>query len=218
MPLSTEVREQVDQYCKRDLPGDLPWHISKFAFVPEEDIELRKRLGRAFYTARYVGKLMEAVYANGNELHPFVKFQIMQYASIYEAVITYTLWKRFKDHSELKALETHKSYKPVQALGSATKVKFGDEDIFTCVYRDARTPRNSIPFGDKVDCAVRIGFVDIQCSEEIKRIYQLRNLAHIENEADKQIEVEIEQAKMAYWRMQPFLDKIGHAWLTEPVS
>lgn len=211
MPLPPEIREQVGRYCKRDLPGDLAWHVAKFDFVPQEDIELRKRLGRAFYTARYVGKLMEAVYAAGDELHPFVKFQIMQYASIYEAVITYLLWKRFKDHPEVKALETHKAYKPVQALGSATKIKFGDEDVFTCVYRDSRTPRNSIPFRDKVDCAVRIGIVDAQYSEEIKRIYELRNLAHIENEAEKQIEVEIEQAKLAFWRMQPFLEKVADA-------
>ena len=36
----------------------------------------------------------------------------------------------------------------------------------------------------------------------------LRNLAHIETEADKKIEVEIEHSKLGYWRLKPFLDDI----------
>jgi len=206
MPLNESVRETLDNYCKRDLPGSLDWHVQQFSFVA--DSELQKRLGRAFYSARYIAKLMEAVFASGDEIHAFVKFQIMQYASIYEAVISHLLWIRYKEHAEVKALETHKAYKPVNALGSSTSLKYGDDDLFTCVYRNAKTPRNSIPFKDKVDCAVRIGFLDAAYSEEIKKLYELRNLAHIETEAEKQIEVEIEHAKNGYWRMKPFLDKI----------
>jgi hypothetical protein len=166
-------------------------------------------MGRAFYSARYVSKLMEALLAAGDEIHPFVKFQIMQYASIYEAVITYLLWSRYADHQEVKALQTHKAYKPVNALGSLTSIKFGNEDLFTCVYRDEKTHKNSISFKDKVDCAVRIGFVDTTYVGDIKKIYELRNLAHIETEAEKQIEVELEQAKIGYWRVKPFLERIA---------
>lgn len=206
MPLEEAQRSAVHAYCKRDLPGDLQWHVDQFAFIADE--ELRKRLGRAFYSARYVGKLMEALLASGDEIHPFVKFQIMQYASLYEAVVSYLLWTRYVDHAEVKALQTHKAYKPVNALGSMTSMKYGEEPLFTCVYRDAKTPRNSIPFKDKVDCAVRIGFIDAAYAEDIKRTYELRNLAHIETEAEKQIEVELEHAKTGYWRIKPFLERI----------
>ena len=151
---------------------------------------------------------MEALLAAGDEIHPFVKFQIMQYASIYEAVVSYLLWGRYASHAEVKTLQTHKAYKPVSALGSLARMKYGDEDVFTCVYRDTKTPRNSIPFKDKVDCAVRIGFIDQAYAGDIKRIYELRNLAHIETEAEKQIEVELEQARTGYWRIKPFLEKI----------
>lgn len=206
MPLEETFRNSIHAYCKRDLPGDLQWHIDQFSFV--EDAELKQRLGRAFYSARYVGKLMEALLAAGDEIHPFVKFQIMQYASIYEAVVSYLLWSRYAEHVEVKTLQTHKAYKPVNALGGLTKMQYGDEELFTCVYRDAKTPRNSIPFKDKVDCAVRIGFIDEAYAGDIKRIFELRNLAHIETEAAKQIEVELEQAKIGYWRIKPFLEKI----------
>ena len=206
MPLNEELRVTIKDYCKRDLPGDLQWHVDQFSFIASE--ELKKRLGRAYYSARYIAKLMEATLAGGDEVHPFIKFQIMQYASIYEAVITHLLWGRYISHNEVKLLQTHKSYKPVAALGSKTSMQFEGEYIFTCVYRDTKTPKNSIPFKDKVDCAVRIGFLEAAYSEDIKKIYELRNLAHIETEAEKQIEVEIEQAKTGYWRIKPFLEKI----------
>ncbi len=93
MPLDPELRNSIHSYCIRDLPGDLQWHVDQFPFI--DNLELRKRLGRAYYSARYVGKLMEAIQAAGDEIHPFIKFQIMQYASIFEAVITHLLWDRF---------------------------------------------------------------------------------------------------------------------------
>ena len=114
MPLDETLRKAIRTYCVRDLPGDLQWHIDQFPFIENE--ELKSRLGRAFYSARYIAKLMEALLASGDEIHPFVKFQIMQYASIYEAVVSYLLWSRYAEHAEVRALQTHKAYRPVSAL------------------------------------------------------------------------------------------------------
>jgi hypothetical protein len=215
MPLEQDLRNMIHAYCVRDLPGDLQWHVLQFRFI--EDEELKRRLGRAFYSARYMAKLMEAMQATSDEVHAFVKFQITQYAAIYEAVISFLLWSKFAEHREVKALETHKAYKPVTALGSLAKMQYGAETVFTCVYRDSKTNRNSIPFKDKVDCAVRIGLVEEAYAEEIKHIYALRNLAHIETEAEKQIDVEIAQSKAGYWRLKPFLEKITAELSRAPV-
>src|ERR1035437_112060 len=206
MPLSPQERQAVHDYCCRDLGGNMNWHIDQFSFIGE--IELRKRLGRAFYSARYIYKLMEALSVSGDELHAFVKFQVVQYASIYEAVISHLLWGHFKGHAEVLGMETHKIYKKVSGLSKDTTMKYGEEDLYTCIYTTAKKQRNSISFPDKVDCAVRVGFVQRTYAEEIKELYALRNLAHIENEAEKQIEVEIAHSKNAYRRMQPFLKHI----------
>lgn len=203
MPMDESLRQIVHEYCKRDLPGDLDWHINEFSFI--SDAELKKRLGRAYYSARYVGKLMEALLATGDEIHAFVKFQIMQYASIYEAVISYLLRHQYKDEPAVARMQTHKTYKKVSALGKDTKLMFGTDELHTCIYTDARTRLNDIPFSQKVACAVEIGLVREEFVSDITRIYELRNLAHIENEAEKQIDVELEQARTAYWRMKPFL-------------
>jgi hypothetical protein len=206
MPLEQTIRETIDAYCKRDLDGDVQWHVDQFAFIG--DVNLRRSLGRAYYSARYIGKLMEALHASGDEIHPFLKFQVTQYASIYEAVISYLLWTKYKAHPDLLKLETHKAFKKVYALGKKTGMTYEDEQLFTCVSRDEKTRRTSIAFRDKVDCAVRIGFVEAGYADDIKQIYQLRNLAHIETEAEKRIEVELADARRSYWRIKPFLERI----------
>src|SRR5262249_50219960 len=86
-------------------------------------------------------------------------------------------------------------------LSKDTTMRYGEEDLYTCIYTTAKKQRNSISFSDKVDCAVRVGFVQSTYAEEIKQLYALRNLAHIETEAEKQMEVEIDHSKKAYWRM-----------------
>lgn len=206
MPLEQELREKIDTYCKKDLPGDLNWHIQQFDFI--DNTVLKNKLGRAFYSARFIAKLMEALRVERDEIHPFVKFQIIQYASIYEAVTTYLLWEKFGEHPEVISLQTHKAYKPVSALGSFAKMTYNEENLYTCLYKDSKTQKNSIPFKDRVDCAVRIGFIDATYSEDIKEIYALRNLAHIESEADSPLEMELEDSKKGYWRIKPFIDKI----------
>jgi hypothetical protein len=206
MPLEQGLREQINDYCKRDLPGDINWHINEFNFI--DNVGLRNKVGRAFYSARFISKLMEGLYVAGDDIHPFVKFQIIQYASIYEAVTTYLLWNKYSEHLEVKALQTHKAYKPVSSLGSLTKFTYDGADIFTCVYKDTKTHKNSIPFKDRVDCAVRIGFIDTAYSEDIKNIFALRNLAHLESEADRQVEMELEDSKKGYRRIKPFIDRI----------
>lgn len=206
MPLEQGLRDQIIDYCKRDLPGDINWHIEQFDFI--DNHQLRNKVGRAFYSARFISKLMEGLFVSGNDMHSFVKFQIIQYASIYEAVTTYLLWNKFLEHPEVIALQTHKAYKPVSALGHSVNFTYDGAKLFTCVYKDTKTLKSSIPFKDKVDCAVRIGFIDSSYSEDIKNLFALRNLAHLEGEAERQVEMELEDSKKGYWRIKPFIDKI----------
>ena len=209
-------RNAIHDYCVRDLPGDIEWHVNEFRFIPET--ELRKRLGRAFYTARYIYKLGEALSVSGDEQHAFVKFQIVQYASIYEAVISNLLWGAYRNHPAVVALESHEVLTEVSGFSKLMAATFDGSVVHTAVYKTKNKLRNNIAFRDKVDCAVTIGLVDESYAEEIKELYTLRNLAHIENEAQRQIDVEIEQSKKAYWRMQPFLQRINALICPDPVK
>lgn len=207
MPLTQQVQKVVHDYCLKDLPGDLDWHINQFDFIDNK--ELRKRLGRAFYSARYMGKLMEGLRPGIDEKHSFLKFQIAQYAGIYEGVIVYVLWEHYSRTPQFIDLTTHKI--PVRAgsiKGLRYEDKHGTDDAVIAVIRTKAKEKTSISFKHKLACAVALGLVEQKFQRDLEQIYELRNLAHIEAEAKKLIEVELKQAQLAYWRVQPFLEKI----------
>ena len=100
MPLKRNEIDTVMNYCKRDLPQDHKWYTDQFNFI--KDANLQESLAREFYTARYIYKLMEALCLEDFELHAHLKFQTIQYASIYEAVINYLLLNNFKEDINVK--------------------------------------------------------------------------------------------------------------------
>jgi hypothetical protein len=206
MPLEQANRDLIDGYCRRHLPKDMQWYLEQFQFI--QDLELQKRLARAYYAARYMSKLLEALFASGNEMHPFVKFQILQYASIYEAVVVYLLWNRYQHTKEVDDLQHHFALTKVSGFAKDAKLTVAGEEAVIAVTHRKKTPRTSIPFRDKVDCAVKIGFVGTAYCEDLKKIYALRNLAHIEAEAADQTEVELQHSRLAYRRMGIFLRTI----------
>jgi hypothetical protein len=206
MPLPTSTSEEVLNYCKRDLPDNFEWYRDEFDFVADND--LQEELAKAFYSSRYIYKLMEGLAISGNELHAHLKFQIMQYASIYEAVINYLLLNRYKEHTSVQTIQLHKAYRPIAALASPTKLTYEGNETFICLHKDAKTPWTSISFQDKVNAASDIGLIDEQLGEEIKEFYRLRNSVHIEAAAKRGIDYEVKEAKLAYRRMRPFIDQI----------
>ncbi len=213
MPLETKIIDEVLNYCKRDLPQEHDWYINEFDFI--KDQALQESLAREFYTARYIYKLMEALFLEDYELHAHLKFQIIQYASIYEAVINYLLLNNFKEDENVKKISTHISLKDIAALSGLTEITYEGNKIFTCLKKETKTPWTSIPFHDKVDASVDIGFVNEIYADEIKSFYTLRNSIHIEAAAKKNIEYEIEQSKIAYRRLRPFINDIKAFLLNE---
>jgi hypothetical protein len=79
-----------------------------------------------------------------------------------------------------------------------------NEEVTLCTNVKQRTSRVSIKFDDKVDAAVRIGFVDENLGNEIKDFYKLRNAIHIESAIKNDIKYELSSSQLAFRRMQPF--------------
>lgn len=202
MPLNQNDRDNVMRYCDRDVP-DAAKVESYFDYV--KDSELKSALVREYIAARYIYKLQEALNVSGEKLAAHAKFQIVQFAAIYEALIVHILWTRFPDSSEVRNIEYYTTLRKVAKFPNNldVKTKKGNE-IHLCIESDIRNTRHSIKFDDKVDAAVAIGFVDIKLGNEIKEIFKARNGVHIENAVKNQIAYEISQSQLAYWRMKPF--------------
>jgi hypothetical protein len=203
MPLPAETRRDVLEYCDAHLPDD-DAVAAIFDFLNEPD--LQARVEAEFYAARYIYKLGEALAVSDERLHAHVKFQIVQYAGIYEAIIVHMLWKMFPNHQAVTSIEYHAAYRRAADLSTALSLTLSDtdEEIVLCVESRKKTQRPSIKFDDKVDASVAIGFLDLGLGEEIKRFYKLRNAIHLENAIKYQIRYEIDSSSLAFRRMQPF--------------
>ena len=206
MSLNKPTIDLVMGYCQRDLPVDRKWYEDQFYFI--KTTTLRKELGKAFYGARYIYKLMEALHVTGDELQAHAKFQVMQYASIYEACINYILLTYYKTHPEVIKIATHHSLKEVSGTSKNLKLEYDGSPAIICVRKITKTDWTAISFEHKVDCAVSIGFISARYADELKNFYRLRNGIHIESAAKRQLEYQLEQAKLAYRRINPFLAEI----------
>lgn len=98
MPLKNELRDEVTSYVlKHVVPKNITprprramdWFKELFEFV--EDEKLKDAMAEAFYQARFMGRLIEALQLKGDFNNGLIKAQTVLYASIYEAVIDYGL-------------------------------------------------------------------------------------------------------------------------------
>lgn len=207
MPLEETDRAKVIKYCDRDLP-DRMHVLEMFKFVSSK--ELLNRIELEFHSARYIYKLGEALNVADEKQHAHVKFQIVQYASIYEAVIVYLLWNRYPDHAAVTEIEYHSTFKQHATLPKGLQMLSADnEEIFLCREVKQKTPKASIKFDDKVEAAVKIGFIEKALGDEIKRFYKLRNAIHLEGAVKNQTKYELDQSKLAFRRMKPFTEGIS---------
>jgi hypothetical protein len=203
MAMKLDEQQKVLDYCDQHL-AKRGWFYQQFDFI--EDKALAKRLALEFYSARYIYKLGEALAVRGERMHAHNKFQIMQYASIYEAIITHLLWTKYADTEPVKRISNHQTYKPINDLPTNVRLlETPDERLAICAYRKEATTVHAIKFNDKVDAAVEVGFVHRRLGTEISEFFRLRNGMHLENAVNKQIQYELEQALLAYRRMQPFI-------------
>lgn len=108
MDISKETIVDIIKYCNRDLVPDSSfdhksqyhsdWFREYFSFLKKG--EEAEHLGEAFYQARFIYKIMSALKLPLRKQSGIVKFQIVQYASICEAVMDITIYEFFKSEAE----------------------------------------------------------------------------------------------------------------------
>lgn len=208
MPLSYDLRRKVLDYCDAHLDSDVAVS-AMFSFLNKSN--LQQRIEAEFYAARYIYKLSEALDLSDKRLEAHVKFQIVQYAGIYEAIIVHMLWEVYKSHPAVLAIEYHSSLKIAATLPNSVSFSLtgSGEELLLCVDTKQKTPRISIKFDDKVDACVSIGFLDPVLAGEIKQFYRLRNAIHLERAIKDSIVYELDSSLLAYRRMRPFVRGIS---------
>lgn len=233
MPFEKAIKDSIMSYCLRDLPND-SWYDSAFDFI--KDSALKARLISEFKNARFVYKIFEGLAAKDELLLAEVKMQVLMYASIYEATIHYVLFDEYYQNDPIvQNLLTQNVNKPysiptnqLSAINSLlfhdgktiipyfatsqkrdiTKVRFDEKCIAAFqlgILSDI--PEQSDPFADILSDIKQLPGLPTFCSELI-RIYEVRNAIHLHAELKKEIDYHLALSKIAYRRMQPFLQQI----------
>ena len=233
MPFEEEIRDNILAYCTRDLPNDR-WYENAFDFV--KDSSLNARLISEFKNARFIYKMFEGLAAEDELLLAEVKMQVLMYASIYEATIHYVLFDQYYKNTpivqNLLIQKVNKPFSiPTKQLSSIskqlshdgktiipyfetlqkrdiTKVRF-DEKCIAAFRLGILTeiPEQNVSTADILPNIKRIAGMPTFCSELI-RIYEVRNAIHLHAELKKEIDYHLALSKIAYRRMQPFLNQI----------
>lgn len=219
MPLPSDVKTAVYDYCRSDLPDDA-WYANEFEFI--ENSALQTRLIEEFKGIRFAYKLYEGISANDENLIFEVRHQIFAYASIYEAVLHYILYTYYDQTSDFHDMQYHTAPAridiPADKLAKLNKeLTHNGDSIMAYHMQERKKDESQVRFDDKCKTAEKLGLIhsflnkdgeEIRLVDEIIEIYSYRNAIHLIAEQRKGIAYELELSKRAYRRMRPFIDQL----------
>ncbi len=213
MPISKEIRDAALGYVDAHLIDEV--HIRNgFSFIHDKDLvdlivlELR--------SARYVYRLMEMLDLRDIFAHPFCKFQIIQFAGVFEAAIDYLIFDRKysnKDFSDRvsehrKKIENYDTLTTSSGLSKNTNITVGGAEAYLCVINTKKKPRVNIKFDDRIKVCLDLGLLDKKLHDEITVFYKKRNSVHLSAKLKSAITVELSDTKRGFRRVNAFCEYV----------
>lgn len=215
MSLPKKTINDVIKFCNRDLVPDVTftsttefhskWFVDYFSFLGEPSIQ--QHLGDAFYQARFMYKLMNALNLPLAKQKGIVKFQVVQYASICEAVLDTAINKYFKADAE-EEFSVTELVKCPNAISSATKITHENKTLFLCQEKKRKGVLKRTRVDYKTKFAVKHGIISQATKDSEDALYNLRNNIHILKAANSQYSPKLKEAKEAFLLMQSFIDEV----------
>lgn len=223
MALPKGTITEVIRFCNRDLVPDQSyspdeqyhneWFIEYFSFLADPIVATQ--LGDAFYQARFMYKLMNALHLPLAKQKGIVKFQIVQYASICEAVLDVAITKYFKEDAE-KTFSVVELAKYPNAVSASTKITHDGTELFLCKSKTKRGDLKRTRVDFKTKYAVSKGLITQNTKEAVDSLYDLRNNIHILKATSSQYSPKLREAKDAFGLMQTFVEEIKQFYSTNP--
>lgn len=225
MPLKKNTITDIIKYCNRDLVPNQEfnasteyhsdWFVDYFSFLDNKT--LSQHLGDAYYQARFMYKLMSALSLPLAKQKGIVKFQIVQYASICEAVLDTAITRYFKTEAEEKFSFTE--LVPYQnALSAYTKISHLGTNLILCKEKKVKGTIKRTRIDFKTGFAVEKGLIDSAIKASIDKLYDLRNNIHILKAVNNKYNPKLHEAKDAFLLMNTFVDKIKQYYIQHPLS
>jgi hypothetical protein len=213
MSFDTATKEKILEYVQAHLPAP-DWYTNYFDFVT--DAELRDRLSEEFKAARSIYKIFRGLDAEEWWQRAQVRIQILQYASIYEAVLHHVLFDRLANEEQVRRLlEFPKLVRvsiPTAKKDALEKALDHDNKVIIPTYQGTgRVDISKVRFDDKAACAADLGLIDQDLARDLVAIYEARNAIHIHAELRKSVVYGVEMARTAFRRLGPFRSQLVSA-------
>jgi hypothetical protein len=210
MAFTEKIKQEVASYVKAHLPAD-EFYQNYFWFI--SDLPLRSRLEDEFKAARYIYKLLEGLQVKDELLVAQCKMQILNYASIYEAVLHHVLLQEYSSTQEVISLTTYQHKKPInisQAIRNDIQKTYSPAgQIFVFENQTKELDERKIVFEEKAETARQLGLINQKIKEIICDIYSMRNAIHLHAELRRGVTYDLNAAEKAYWHLQGFTEQIG---------
>lgn len=220
--IPVQTRQIIVSYCNTDIvpesnysvgyknahTHEIDWFKEYFDFI--DDHSLQTHLAEAYYQARFLYKIMQGLHLTSFKRTSIIKFQIQQYASIFEAMIDYTLEKFNKE--DIKELLKEPEYKPVSILSQNTILSLTTngvtEPIFTCKKASRSVPLKKTRIDKRTEIAEKLGIISATIKSEFDSLYDLRNHIHLLKAASADYRPKIEEATKAFRLMEPIRSSV----------
>ncbi|MGV1803685.1 hypothetical protein ACQZ6A_17605 [Agrobacterium vitis] len=210
MVLNVQMQELIEQYVRSHI-GDDDFHLNYFDFI--DDVYLAKRLGEEFLSTRCIYKMLEGIEAKDWLQRAQIRFQVMSYASIYEASLHHILFTNLKSDARVVALTQFPMKKEI-SIPAHKKDKLKEllehdgKEIILTYQSFGRTDETKVRFEKKAECACEIGIIESWLRDDLIEIYEARNAIHIHAEIRKNLDYELDLSLRSYRRMKPFREQI----------
>ena len=186
MRLNSEERAKVVACCNEQLITDysydyhneypIEWFRKQFSFIPDQGVQLQ--LGEAFYEARFMYGFMSVLNLPVAKSKGLIKYQIIQYASICEALLNFTIQTYFEEEfGEQYAGQS--LVKLPNAISKLTSISYDGDPVFLCKYKTEKAIVTWSSTTEKTEFAVEKEIISADTKEKYCKLYDLRNNAHI---------------------------------------
>lgn len=224
MKLSPAEKGKVVSCCNNNLISDyefdpereypIDWFQRQFSFV--QDDKVREHLADEFYQTRFAYTLMQTLSLPMAKNKGIVKFQIIQYASICEALLNYTLETYFKDEFESRYAATTYVDFP-SALSTNTKITFEGKSLYLCKAKTEKAKITWTANPTKAAFALEKGILSPDTKDKYCALYDLRNNAHILKAATTDYYPKLKEASAGYELVFQFIAEIQAYFEANPV-
>lgn len=183
--ITEDMRSAIIRHCMRDIVPDenyirhqkeiqheSEWFNDYFSFLKNK--KLAEHLGEAFFQARFVYKLMESLNLNKWKNQGIIKFQILQYASICEALIINTFEEYILNNSTLKSHNPNK-----RNISRKIHIQLKNKNVSTIQEVSSIRDLGNIPIYCKSEFLNSQKIINYSIKCKFDNLYEKRNNVHI---------------------------------------